>query len=143
MRLGITGSRDFGDLNLIWKMLTLIRSKLPDGEDLMIVSGAKTTDYRLNKNQVDAYALKWADDNNEPFLMFPPKWKKYGKIAGIKRNPKIVDDSEYTLSFWDKVSKGAKNTIDYATLEGKYLGNVDPDGSIELNELGKKVLGIK
>lgn len=119
-------------------MLNLIRSKLPEHEDLMIVSGAKTTDYRLNKNQVDAYALKWADDNDEPFMMFPPKWKKYGNSAGIKRNPKIVDNSDATLSFHNGVSNGCKNTIEYAEKQGKYLGNIKSDGEMELTELGKR-----
>ncbi len=146
MKLSITGSREFGEFQLVGKVLSLIRKHLPIEEDLWIISGAKTDDIIYDKNLVDAHALAWANNNDEPFVMFPPKWKRDGKSAGIKRNPKIVDSGTFTISFWDGASKGTKNTIDYAVSKNKYLGNVLPNGDLELTELGKvifKELGIE
>jgi len=68
---------------------------------------------------VDTLAEKYADKNDIPKLIFLPDYAKYGKIAPLIRNKKIVDNSDIIIAFWDGVSRGTKFTIDYAKAQGK------------------------
>lgn len=41
-------------------------------------------------------------------------WGKYGKAAGPIRNQEIVNVSDIVIAFWNKKSRGTKDTIDKA-----------------------------
>lgn len=67
----------------------------------------------------DTLAEQYATKYNIPIKIFYPNWKKYGKIAGIKRNTQIVDYCDYVIAFWDGVSNGTRDTINKAKSQNK------------------------
>lgn len=67
---------------------------------------------------VDSLAAIWAKKNKIELVEFFPKWKKYGKKAGLKRNKDMVDFCDILISFWDGKSKGTLQTIRYAKRTG-------------------------
>jgi hypothetical protein len=48
-------------------------------------------------------------------------WDTEGKVAGPRRNTRIVNDSDIVLAFWDGKSRGTKDTIDKAVKANKPL----------------------
>lgn len=60
---------------------------------------------------IDTFAENYAKLNNLPFTIFPPEYKKYGRIATFVRNQQIVDASDMIIAFPSKDSKGTIDTI--------------------------------
>ena len=67
----------------------------------------------------DSLGERYANENNIETLIFLPDWKKHGKMAGFIRNTDIIENAELVVAFWDKTSKGTKDSIDKATKLGK------------------------
>jgi hypothetical protein len=106
MKLGIIGSRNFNDYDLLCGVLDPHKDKI----SLIISGGAKGA---------DLLAEKYADENGIEKLIFLPDWNKHGKSAGFIRNSDIVANSDKILAFWDGTSNGTKNTIEKAENAGK------------------------
>lgn len=115
------------------------------------VVGSRTfTDYELMKKELDKYSIseiisggaigadklseKYSDEKDIDMTIYEPDWKKYGKSAGIIRNKDIVNNSDMVIAFWDRKSKGTKNSIDYANKIGKPLKIIytKQDGVIQI-----------
>ena len=60
---------------------------------------------------IDTFAENYAKLNNIPFMIFPPEYSKYGRIANFVRNQQIVDASDMIIAFPTKDSKGTIDTI--------------------------------
>lgn len=97
MKVAIIGSRNFKNLK-IEKILENIPKDCTS-----IVSGGAIG--------VDSYAKKVSKILNVPIKEFLPDYEKYGKLAPLERNTKIVEYSDQVLAFWDYESKGTRNTI--------------------------------
>jgi hypothetical protein len=67
----------------------------------------------------DTSAIIWAELNGCTRTVFSPEWEKYGNIAGILRNKKMVKECDICIGFWDGKSKGTKFTLEYASKQGK------------------------
>ena len=82
-------------------------------KDLTIIHGGA--------NGVDSAASDWClgvDSVEE--IIYHPNWDKYGKAAGPMRNIQMLDleTPNLVLAFWDGISKGTKQMIDYAESKG-------------------------
>jgi hypothetical protein len=98
MRIGIIGSREFNDYELV-------KSVMSDYQNVeVIVSGGA--------RGADTLGERWASENGVKTLIFKPDWDKYGKSAGFIRNKDIVRNSDLIIAFWDGQSKGTKSSID-------------------------------
>ncbi len=103
MRLGVVGSRDFGDDELVWSTLDWVHATY--GITEIISGGARGPDRE---------SVRWAKANNIPVTEHLADWEKHGRAAGYIRNHDIVTDSERILAFWDGVSKGTYHSITLA-----------------------------
>ena len=106
-KLGIVGSRSFTDKEWLFRMIdgcVEIRKSLDSTVE--IVSGGA-------KNGADKFAKEFCqlNSNKVTYKEFPAEWDKYGKSAGMLRNPLIVSYCDFLFIFWDGESPGTKNTI--------------------------------
>jgi hypothetical protein len=101
MKLAVVGSRDIVDEELIFNSINSVIKDV--GGDVTIISGGA--------RGVDSIAVKWAKDNNVPFIEFRADWNKFGKAAGMIRNKDIIRECDTVLAIWDGKSKGTENSI--------------------------------
>lgn len=107
MKLIIAGSRSFDDYDLMDTSLAKILSgRLPD----VVLSG--------RAEGADVLGERWAEVHGVPVQYHPADWKRYGKVAGMKRNAEMAKDGTHLVAFWDGVSRGTANMIDIAKLAG-------------------------
>jgi len=116
LKLAVVGSRSCSDDMLIIEYLTYISvlwedPKQEDSFRMELVSGGA--------KGPDTIAERWAKVCRIPTKIFLPDWDKYGKAAGFIRNQQIVDYCNMVLAFWDRKSKGTKDSIDKALKAGK------------------------
>ena len=69
-------------------------------------------------NGADALGVRYASENKLPIHKFPADWKKYGKIAGYKRNQEMAEEAEALIAIWDGYSSGTANMIKVAKSKG-------------------------
>jgi hypothetical protein len=108
MYLAIIGSRSFTDFELLEREI-LKHFKISEIE-CVLSGGAKGT---------DTLAEQFALTHHIPLKVFKPKWKEYGRKAGIIRNSTIVDECTNGIAFWDGISNGTKDTISKLKLANK------------------------
>lgn len=108
--LGVIGSRDFNDYNLL---KAILNNECPD----VIVSGGALG--------TDSNARRFAQENNIKFIEYLPDYDKFGRGAPLLRNKLIVNDSDCILAFWDGLSAGTRFTIDFAQKQGKPVKVID------------------
>lgn len=108
--VGVVGSRDFKDKNLINKVLDKIHR---DRTINKIVSGGAIG--------ADTYAEEWAKNNHVEKLIYLPNYKKYGRGAPLIRNTDIINNSDLVVAFWDGESRGTKDSITKAENMNKEL----------------------
>jgi hypothetical protein len=111
IKVGITGSRAITNQGFVFSCLDFyLRRFLDDPENLtLILGGAKG---------VDSSAELWAQENSIKTEIYLPEYDKFPpKVAPIKRNQTIVDNSDYLLAITNG-SKGAAATIKMAEKKG-------------------------
>ncbi len=106
MKLAVVGSRDFSDLSVIQKVLTVDVNRITE-----IVSGGA--------RGVDTAAAHFADKQDIKLKIFLPDWDKFGRAAGPIRNRKIIDYCDEVIAFWDGKSPGTKSSLMMARDLGK------------------------
>ncbi len=94
MKVAIIGSRSLKVKNL--------QQYLPEEICEIISGGAKG---------VDECAKEYALENNIKLTEIFPDYKKYGRVAPIKRNIDIITRADKVFAFWDGKSKGTFNVI--------------------------------
>lgn len=104
MRYAIIGSRTFCDYEKLKEVLDKHYIS-------QIVSGGA--------KGADTLGARYANEKNIPLIEFIPNWNKYGKRAGMMRNKDIINTSDVVIAFWDNISPGTKNSIEYAKKLGK------------------------
>lgn len=76
---------------------------LPE-ETCVIVSGGA--------EGVDTSAKKYAVSHRIQLLEFLPEYERYGRVAPLKRNDRILENADYAIIFWDGKSRGTKYVIE-------------------------------
>lgn len=104
MKVAIIGSRTAYNLNF-----DFVSNFLPDECDEIVSGGS---------GAVDGLAEKIAKSKNLKFKCFLPDYGKYGKMAPLIRNLKIIEYSDMVLAFWNKTSKGTKFVIKESIKKG-------------------------
>lgn len=110
MSLGVVGSRNFSDYELLEQKLQECNQLSPI--KLIVSGGAKGA---------DQLSERFAKENNIETLIFYPDWDKHGKRAGPIRNKQIIQHSDKIVAFWDGYSRGTKSSIDLAEKYNKPL----------------------
>ena len=114
MRVCITGSRDWGRPEMIYKALDGI-SFLCEAMDveMVIVHGGCPTG-------ADKAAEDWAMDNfsaRVKLQRYLAQWDRYGKRAGPLRNQEMAESQpDLVLAFWDGKSAGTRHMIETAVI---------------------------
>lgn len=99
MKIAVIGSRTFDNYCLLEK-------ELNDFDINKIISGGA--------KGADSLAEIYAKDKKIETLIFKPDWKRYGRGAGFIRNKLIIENCDFVIAFWDKKSKGTKNSLETA-----------------------------
>lgn len=112
INLIITGSRTGIDYKTVDAILTQRLNKASIAE---IIHGAA--------NGVDSYAEKWAKKHGYKIISMPADCKRYGRLAGLRRNIEMADYANREghgglLAIWDGVSRGTKHMIETAKKKG-------------------------
>ena len=104
MKVAVVGSRNLN--------VRSIQHFLPAETTEIVSGGAKG---------VDTAAKKFAKEMQYKYTELCPDYKKYGKVAPLKRNDEIIDYADLVIAIWDGKSKGTKYTIDRSIKIGKSL----------------------
>jgi len=123
VRIGIIGSRKFGDLTRVTKLIEILYDL--HGSSLVIVSGGAAG--------VDSTAEKAAKDRGITTKIFLPKSGKPFVVAAMARNTEIVEYSDKIFAFWSckATSTGTVDTMYKALIAGKLVGIYTPKGAFE------------
>lgn len=108
MKVAVIGSRTFKNYSLLRETLDNYYPQI----SLIVSGGARGA---------DSLGEKYAKEEGIQTLIFKPEWDKYGKSAGMIRNKYIIDNADLVVAYWDGLSKGTKDSIDYATKLNKKL----------------------
>ena len=82
---------------------------------------------------VDSDAAEWAKARGIPLTELLPEYKRYGRVAPLKRNEEIAKYADEALVFWDGVSKGTLYTINCFKKLGKTVHIVKVERIIPKN----------
>lgn len=102
LKLVIFGSRSFNDYDLLKKVCDS-RLGLYPVEDILIISGGAIG--------ADKLAERWSAERQLDHLIRRPKWDKYGKAAGYRRNVTMANECTEGIGFWDGHSNGTKHMM--------------------------------
>lgn len=103
--IGIVGGRDFNNYYLAYNFLKYIIPPISK----IVSGGAKGA---------DEIAKYYAELNDHEYVEYPADWDSQGKVAGMIRNQKIVDNSDEIVAFHDGKSHGTFSTITKAIKAG-------------------------
>lgn len=102
MKIAIVGSRGLTVENL--------SDFLPAGVTEIVSDGARG---------VDACARTYARAHDLRLTEFLPDYRRFGRVAPLKRNEQIVAYSDAVIAFWDGRSRGTRHVIDLCCRNGK------------------------
>jgi hypothetical protein len=66
----------------------------------------------------DTVGEVWARQAGIQVKPFPAYWEQYGRRAGFMRNAEMAAQADALLAIWDGRSKGTRNMIEEASLQG-------------------------
>jgi hypothetical protein len=120
IKIGIVGSRKFGDLCRVTKLVEFLHDRY--GDDLVIVSGGA--------RGVDTAAETAARERMIRIKIFRPKPDKPFWKAAMERNTEIVEYSDQIYAFWSckPDSTGTVDSMHKALIAGKLVGIYTPKG---------------
>lgn len=108
-RIAVIGSRGFNDYQFFVEKLEYLLQNL---SDFSFCSGGASTGG-------DALIKRYCQENDLKLTEYLPEYDKYpGKVAPIKRNHTIVENSDMLIAFFDGSSKGTSYTIKLAEKKG-------------------------
>ena len=102
MKVAVIGSRSIISFAL--------EDFLPEGVTEIVSGGAKG---------VDTVARNYANANGLLLTEFLPDYKRFGRVAPLKRNDLIVEYADMVLAFWDGKSTGTEYVIKKCKALGK------------------------
>ena len=101
MKVAIVGSRGL--------QISDLGNYLPENVTEIVSGGAKG---------IDTCAKEYALSRGIKLTEYLPEYKKYGKVAPLKRNITIIESVDLVLAFWDGSSRGTKCVIDNCKSRG-------------------------
>lgn len=108
-KVAVVGSREITDYLFVAERLDYFLQDIKGG--VVIVSGGA--------KGVDTLAEQYAEEKGYKTEIYLPDYEKYsGKVAPIKRNTTIMENSEYCIAFTKDDSKGTANAISEANRLG-------------------------
>lgn len=117
MRVLVTGSRTWDDLNAIWTVLDEIAKQAfaAGDEEVVVVHGCA--------NGADIIADKWVRNRRAvwpvQYERHPADWGRYGRRAGFLRNARMVDrGADVCVAFIRDGSRGATQCAELAEESG-------------------------
>ncbi len=110
-RIIVAGCRDFKNYNLAKGYINKCIKNLKEDYTLIFLSGGC--------RGADSLGERYAKENGYILEIYPANWKKYGKLAGPKRNKLMAEICDFVICFWDGKSSGTKSMIDYAQILNK------------------------
>lgn len=118
MKLAIVGSRGYPHPEMVEAFVSDVLRKRPS---TIIVSGG----CRRGPD-------RWAEDTARSLGHFPEiydaDWDRYGKGAGMIRNPKIAQACDRMVAFYDGASNGTLDVMARAHAANKPILVIGPDG---------------
>ena len=109
MRVAIIGSRTPQTEEEKEKTYALICHNVPASATELVSGGA---------DGVDRLVQRFADEKGIPLAVFKPDYLKYGKLAPLKRNDKIIAYAQYVIALWDGFSHGTAYTVTACVRDG-------------------------
>ena len=101
MKVAILGSRSINNTEFIEKKI----EKSPFSITQIFTSSC---------DGVCKIARTYGKKKNIEVSVFHPDWETFGRRAAIVRNKNLLHCAEAALIFWDEISKGTKQEIDYS-----------------------------
>lgn len=101
---------------------------------------------------IDTAAKNYAEEKKYKYTELLPDYKKYGRVAPLKRNDEIIDYADIVVAIWDGKSKGTKYAIDkcnkiakslivyYVVCEETGCVNIERGEYLNLSSLGNDML---
>lgn len=105
--------------------------------------GREFRDFRLVSSELDRYlgwidevvsggargsdkmGVRWAQERGLPFREFLPDFAAYGRpMAYFVRNRHIANACDLMVAFWDGLSRGTRDAIDYTERLGKPVDTI-------------------
>lgn len=109
-KIAVIGSRNFDAYLYFCEKLEYLISNLK-GEIEFVSGGCKSGG--------DALLARYCKEHNLKITEYLPDYVKYtGKVAPIKRNDIIVENSTHLIAFWDGLSRGTSYTLKVAEKKG-------------------------
>ena len=106
MKIAIAGSRDYTNYDEASKYIDMCIRELAEDKDIIILSG--------RCRGADLLGERYANEHGYKTELFPARWDRYGKTAGIIRNKEMVNAADCIICFWDGKSKGTGALINLA-----------------------------
>lgn len=127
MKIGIIGSRKYPNLDLVKEYI----ATLP--KDTIIVTGGWPSlagGYRVVEATagVDRTAYIAAEAHGLVTVLVTGSKTKHKHMAGVQRNPFIVELSDSIVAFWDMKSRGSARTIAACWAAQKIALCIGPEG---------------
>lgn len=129
MRIAIIGSRDFAPLEAVRGYV----AALPAGT--VVVTGGWPSNaggYRVVEatRGVDREAYVQAERTGLVTVLVAGSKTRHEHLAGLQRNPTIIDLSDAVAAFWDLRSSGTAATLRYALEQGRHVVVFGPQGPV-------------
>jgi len=129
MRIAIVGSREFAPLEAVRTYV----AALPQGT--VIVTGGWPSNaggYRVVEatRGVDREAYVQAERAGLVTVLVAGSRTRQEHLAGLQRNPVIVDLADIVVAFWDLRSSGTAATLRHALDAGKQVAVIGPQGPV-------------
>ena len=121
MKIAVIGGRNFNDYERAKRILNLypITMVVTGGAEGADAIGKKYSEEVLKK-EAEIYPALWSDLNAIPCVIKERRdGSKYNALAGHNRNTDIVNNCDMVVAFWDKKSRGTKDSLDKAHNLGK------------------------
>ena len=99
MKVAVIGSRNIRDFDAVYRLMC---ENIPKNCSEIVSGGALGA---------DSLAEKYAKENGLHLTVFLPEYEKYGKMATIIRNTKIMEYADIVYAFWDMKSRGTAASI--------------------------------
>jgi hypothetical protein len=107
----ICGSRDFEDYPVLRAFCDKILSNKAQTHKIVVVSGTA--------KGADTLGERYADEKGYACLRYPADWERFGRSAGMRRNERMLDESDGVIAFSKNGSRGTEHMITVTKAAGK------------------------
>lgn len=114
-RVLVCGGRDYSDRRSLYAVLDAAHMANPI--ELLIAGGA---------NGADALAVDWAGWHAVKSQVFNADWKTHGKVAGLRRNQRMLDEGKPHLVIAFPGGRGTADMVRRAEVAGVPVAKVTP-----------------